>query len=98
MDRLGIVYGVRANGDEIPIEASISQVKVAGEINYTVILRDISERIKSERKINFLTQIYAALSHTNQALIESADEATLFNKICEIAVEFGGMKLAWIGV
>lgn len=97
MSHLGKIYGLRASGEEFPIEASISQVKIENEINYSVILRDITERIASESKIRFLTQIYAALSHTNQALIESADDKTLFNKICEIAVEFGSLKLAWIG-
>jgi diguanylate cyclase (GGDEF)-like protein/PAS domain S-box-containing protein len=95
---MGALFGLHANGEEFPIEASISQVKIAGETNSTMILRDISERTASERKIGFLTQIYAALSRTNQALIESTDEITLFNKICEITVEFGGLKLAWIGI
>lgn len=59
--------------------------------------QDITERKESENKVQFLTQIYAALSHANQALIECQTEEALFNRICEIVVEFGGMKMAWIG-
>jgi diguanylate cyclase (GGDEF)-like protein/PAS domain S-box-containing protein len=61
-------------------------------------VQDITERKETEQKIRFLTQIYSALSQTNQALIESVDEQALFERICRIVVEFGGMKLAWVGV
>lgn len=45
-----VVHALRADGTEFPIEASISQVEVGGEKLYTVILRDISERLKAEEE------------------------------------------------
>jgi len=61
------------------------------------ITTDITEQKNLDAQIRFLNQIYAALSQTNHALITCRDETTLFNRVCEIAVEFGGMAMAWIG-
>jgi len=48
MGALGMIFGVRANGEEFPIEASISKVESDGKKRFTVILRDISERNRLE--------------------------------------------------
>lgn len=46
-----ILCAVRANGEEFPIEATISHVQVAGKKLYTVILRDITERKRAEETL-----------------------------------------------
>jgi len=47
----GILSAVRANGESFPIEATVSQVQVAGQKLYTVILRDITQRLRAEETL-----------------------------------------------
>ncbi len=51
MESPGTLMGVRADGEEFPVEATISQVKTASEKLYTVILRDISMRKRIEDEL-----------------------------------------------
>jgi PAS domain S-box-containing protein len=72
---------------------------VAGAFKgYRGIGTDVTERKTAEAKIQRLTQLYAALSQCNQAIVRCASEKELFPQICRVAVEFGRMKMAWIGL
>ncbi|MFT3746171.1 MAG: PAS domain S-box protein [Pyrinomonadaceae bacterium] len=51
MGSLGALFALRTDGEEFPIEASISQIESVGKKLYTVILRDITERLKAESAI-----------------------------------------------
>jgi len=47
------IFGIKSNGEEFPIDVSISSLETSGELQYTYILRDISARvnIESERRL-----------------------------------------------
>ena len=51
----------------------------------------------SNEKLQRITKLYAALSQCNKAIVRCADEDELLPIVCQIAVDFGGMKMAWVG-
>lgn len=50
MGALAPLLGLRANGEEFPIEATISQITLQEQKLYTVIIRDITERKRLEEQ------------------------------------------------
>ncbi len=65
---------------------------------FVAVFDNITARKADEARIQRLTQLYAALSQCNQAIVRCTDEAELFPQICRDAVQFGGMKMAWVGL
>jgi PAS domain S-box-containing protein len=65
MSGSSVVHGVRANGEEFPVDASISQLDTPEGKLYTVILRDVTERVESEQE-------QARLAARLSGLLESA--------------------------
>ncbi|CAG0961589.1 putative signaling protein [Methylophilaceae bacterium] len=73
--------------------------KADGTVDYLLCTaKDITRQKADEARIHRLTQLYAALSQCNQAIVRYTTEQALFEKICETAVHHGGMKMAWIGM
>lgn len=54
-----VLHGARANGEEFPMEASISQLNTADGRLFTVILRDVTERVQAQEELS----VFAAEAH-----------------------------------
>ncbi|WP_306591713.1 PAS domain S-box protein [Geothrix sp. 21YS21S-4] len=87
----------RRDGSTFPVEVSSRLVRLDGERGVISFMRDISEREARQHEIQRMTQLYAALSQVNQAIVWSATRETLFAKICGAMVVFGKFSMAWIG-
>jgi PAS domain S-box-containing protein len=66
-----VLHGLRADGEEFPLEASISRVETGGRGLLTVILRDITERKRAqdvlEQTHRQLHELYAAMHDVREA-------------------------------
>lgn len=76
------VSGIRANGEEFPIEASISQVDIGGKKLFTVVMRDISGRWRAEEQIREQAEL---LEHAQDAIVvrDLQDRITYWNRGAE---------------
>ena len=52
---------------------------------------------QTEARYTRLVQLYAFLTHCNQAIVRCKSPQELFDEVCNIAVEHGGMAMAWVG-
>src|SRR5581483_6751739 len=82
MGALGAIYGLRRNGEEFPIEASISHIEAGDQRLYTVILRDLTQRVETEAR---LREQAALLDHAQDAILvrDLAGGVLFWNKSAE---------------
>ena len=88
---------MRKDGSVFYADIKGARIRYGTEAAMLGIFRDITERRTAEAQIRRLSQLYAALSQCNGAIVRCAGEEELFPQICRVAVQFGGMKMAWIG-
>jgi len=68
-DSLGTLRALRADGEEFPMEASISRAEAGGRALFTIILRDVTERERAEKE---LAEKMAELARSNADLEQFA--------------------------
>lgn len=78
MGKLGMLYGRRASGEEFPIEASISQVDTESGKIFTVIVRDVSERVQAEKELLEKEQRLSASAAENARLFQLTEQRLQF--------------------
>jgi PAS domain S-box-containing protein len=64
-----VVYALRANGEEFPVDASISQLDTPEGKLFTVILRDVTERVRSQDELAALAAEASAIREQEKTRI-----------------------------
>ena len=73
------IWGLRKQGEEFPCEASISQLRIEGEVLFTVVLRDISDRKRRE-------VTHTLLAQAGELLAGSLDIDTTLKSVARLIV------------
>lgn len=61
-------------------------------------LTDITIITQAQIHIEKLNRLYRTISRGNQALVRASDEASLAQSMCDVLVEYGGYRTAWVGL
>lgn len=61
------------------------------------IVEDLSDIKRLEEDRQRITDLYAALSQANQAIIRATDDLSLYKEICQVCVNGAHFDLAWVG-
>ncbi|MCG3206894.1 MAG: Sensor histidine kinase RcsC [Anaerolineae bacterium] len=85
------------NGTVIDVDITNQPLLFEGWPAVAVLARNITRQIQADERIRKLNRVYAVLSDVNQAIVRLRQPQQLFDKICQIAVERGGFRMAWLG-
>jgi PAS domain S-box-containing protein len=91
-------WGKDKNGRIFPKEVSNTLGYYFGQKVIIAVARDITDRKQSEDSIKRLNRVYTVLSNINQTIVRIQDIQELFDKTCQIAIDDGDFKMAWIGM
>jgi PAS domain S-box-containing protein len=59
---------------------------------------DITAAKLAEERVQRLNRLYAVSSEINNAIVRTSGTQELYERACRIAVELGGLLLAWVGI
>src|SRR5215472_5925964 len=73
---LGTLWGLQTTGEEFPIEASISQIESGGKKFFTVVVRDITQRERSEETLRKSEERFRLAAQAGRMFAYEWDAAT----------------------
>lgn len=91
-------YARKRDGSLIPVEIRLLPRGRHGPDDHLLTIRAIDGQQQAEMRILRLTKMYQALSALDQTIRHIQDEQNLYDAACRIAVDLGGVSMAWIGV
>lgn len=90
---------LRGEGGRRRVELGIELVRGAGGAPacYLVQMRDVTDERASAERLRRLLRLHSTLAGAHEAVLRATTVAELFASACEVAVDNGGFRLAWIG-
>ncbi len=86
----------RLDGTLMDAEVSLSAVRVHEAPLVLATVRDVTERVRQERREGHLTAVLRAIRNVNQLICTERDRGRLMQGVCDCLVETRGYTSAWI--
>lgn len=77
---------------------SVPRLLDDGRVLWDGIQIDVTEQHQRQIEIRRLNRLYYFISQANELLLRTEKIEDLFSESCRIAVEYGGVRMAWIGI
>ncbi len=88
----------KKDGGIYPVQVVSNFVSYGSQEFCIGFVTDISERKEKESKLLRIQQLYSAVIAADRLIFAAKSPTEIFNGVCKIAVELGGMKMAWVGI
>jgi diguanylate cyclase (GGDEF)-like protein len=88
----------RLDGVRFCAEVLATPIEYGGEPAELLFLADVSERKTQQARIAQLSRLHRMLSAVNATIVRVREPRALFAETCRIAVEHGGLAMAWIAM
>lgn len=62
------------------------------------VVTDLTPAKQSDERLARLSRMHALVGNPTAALFRARDRQTIFEQVCQLAVEQGGLRLAWVGL
>ncbi len=85
------VFGMKKDGSEFPAEASISKLSVGERTTFTVIVRDITDRLRKEQQLQSLTAQLMMAQEEERRRIARELHDDINQRVALMAIEMGTM-------
>jgi PAS domain S-box-containing protein len=92
------IFGLRQDGQEFPIESTISRTEVGGQTQLTAVLRDVTDRRQAERELRDMNAQLRGLSSSLQDVREQERGRIARELHDELGQQLTGLKLelSWL--
>jgi PAS domain S-box-containing protein len=90
---------IRKDRSIVPVNLTVSLVREAAgrPKHFIALFEDITDRKLAEAELLKTNRALQLISLFNQELVRATDEKALLQAACDLAVQKGGYRLAWVG-